>query len=137
MKIAVLITCFIIHGMVSRGQQLEGEWKGYFLPGNIEILKTEIFINFYKINDTTFEGYTKTVLKNDTAICILTGGFLKKNMLFLEETRMIKGFSGFNVINCMQIYKLYYREKKKSITLHGDWITSDKNCAGGGRGTIT
>lgn len=129
------IALFVVMFMFSAdcvSQPLEGEWKGYFTIGGIEFTKTEIFINFHKINDTTFEAYTKTVMKNDTAICILTGGFLKKNILYLEETRTLKDFAGAKGPPCLQMFKLYYRQKKGNLILDGNWVSRNEKCGGGG-----
>lgn len=132
-RTAVLIA-LVLFSFSCFSQLLEGEWKGYFTMGGVEFTKTEILISFYKIDDTSFEGFAKTIIKNDTAISILTGGFLKKNILYIEESRIIKDFPWGKGSPCLQMFKLYYRQKKQKIMLDGNWVSRRENC---GSGTIT
>ena len=98
--------------------------------------QTEFVIQFNKINDTTFEGTSRTIViydkkYSDTAICILRGGFLEKNILYLEETRAIKRFTDEYDDSCLQFMKLYYTKKKNHLKLNGKWYTKNLNCGSG------
>ncbi len=118
-----------MHGLGSSGQQLQGGWSGYYLEGNVSFLKIEFYITINKISDTAIEGYSTTIIKNDTSVCILKGGFLKKKKIYLEETSIIKNFD--KIKNpCLQRFELFYRENKKDITLNGGYTT--KTCGMGG-----
>lgn len=134
MKIGVCIICFIMIGSGSNGQQLEGGWSGYFLAGNISFLKTELYVTINKITDTTIEGYSTTIIKNDTSVCNLKGGFLRKKKIYLEETGVIKNFDKIKNA-CLQRFVLFYRENNKGITLHGDYTTN--TCGMGGTVFLT
>jgi hypothetical protein len=136
MKTIVLLICFLFYFGEIFSQDLEGEWKGYFTentytnPGP----KTTISIYFRKINDTVFQAFSKTVLKEnkavDSSVCVMRGGFLKKNVLYLEETKAIQSFAA-DIELCLQIMKLYYNKRKKQLQLSGDWYTDKENCGHG------
>ena len=135
MKIAILLFASFLSTTIGLSQSLEGEWKGSFTDntrGNT--YETEIIFYFSKVNDTSFEGISRTVVKynkkeSDTAVCVLRGGFYEKNILYLEETRSIKDFA--NTEGCLQSMKLYYRKKKNYLELKGDWNTNDVTCGSG------
>lgn len=133
-KTFFFLIVFLI-SFVGFSQSLEGEWSGYFTHNeDPDEDQVKIFIRFMKINDTTFEAVSKTISKypkkeNDTAICILRGGFYEENILLLEETKVIKEFTYSN--GCLQLMKLYYRKRKKYIELTGDWYTENVNCGSG------
>lgn len=131
MKIAVCIIWFCMFGLGSNGQQLEGEWGGYYLAGNISFLKTELFVTINKITDTQIEGTCTTIVKNDTSVCSVQGRFLSKKKLFLEETGFTRHYADTlrTKNSCFQQFTLFYRENKKGITLHGDFTT--KTCGDG------
>lgn len=116
-------------------QRLEGEWKGLFWD-NVGH-KTTIQFSFKKINDSTFEAYSMTFVKNgkkrDTSICILQGGFSNDNNLYLSETQAIKPFSEHDEEFCLQMMKLEYYERKRNMLLTGNWYTENNKC---GNGTI-
>jgi hypothetical protein len=134
MKKTVLFHVLFLISIIGSSQSLEGEWKGFFTDSKDRLEnQTEIFISFKKINDTTFEGISMTIIKyykeTDTTICILQGGFYEENILLLEETRVLKDFT--NPSGCLQLMKLYYRVKRKYIELEGDWYTEDDKCGHG------
>ena len=135
MKKTVLFHILFLISIIGSSQSLEGEWKGFFTDSEDRLEnQTEIFIRFKKINDTTFEGVSKTIIKysnkeSDTAIYVLRGVFYEENILLLEETRALKDFT--NSTGCLQLMKLYYRKKKKYIELDGDWYTDGDNCGNG------
>jgi hypothetical protein len=126
---AVIIIYLILQCLGSEGQQLEGEWRGYYLVDNVSFRKTEIFITIDKINNITIEGYSTTIIKNDTSISILKGGFLRKKKIYLEETGFTRNFSDKIENVCLQKFELFYRENKKGITLNGNFTT--KTCGSG------
>lgn len=135
MKKTALLFVLLLISVVSFSQSLEGEWKGYFTYNEAQDEdQIQIVIQFKKINDTTFEGVSKTIVKyskkeSDTALCILKGGFHESNILLLEETRPLKDFK--NSDGCLQLMKLYYTRKKKYIELKGDWFTENAKCGSG------
>ncbi len=135
MKKTTFFFCVFLIPFIGFSQSLEGEWKGYFTYNEDRPEdKIQIFIQFTKIDDTTFEGVSKTIYKfskkkGDTAICVLRGGFYEENILLLEETRTLRDFS--NSGGCLQLMKLYYTEKQKYIELKGDWYTEDVKCGSG------
>lgn len=135
MKKTVLFHVLFLISIIGSSQSLEGEWKGFFTDSEDRLEnQTEIFIRFKKINDTTFEGISTTIIKyskkeTDTTICILRGGFYEENILLLEETRVLNDFT--NSSGCLQLMKLYYRVKRKYIELEGDWYTEDDKCGHG------
>ena len=140
MKVSILFFILFFSSQACFAQSLEGEWKGYFTQKQVtsrdDLSEMEIIIQFHKINDTTFEGISKSIIKInkkefDTAICILSGGFYEMNILYLEETRAIKKFAGENSDGCLQLMKLYYRKKKNHLELNGDWYGNEDNCGSG------
>jgi len=130
--------CFLVLFLIpvmGFSQSLEGDWKGYYTTNNVQNqYQTDFSIRFTKINDTTFEGTSRTIIKyskkeSDTAICILRGGFHEKNILFLEETRALKDFA--NTDGCLQLMKLYYNKRKNNTELTGNWYAEDRACGTG------
>ena len=138
MRILALFICFLFCVGEIFSQDLEGEWEGTFTDDRnyIGSYQTKIIFLFIKKTDSTFEAFSKTFIKDDekidSAICVLRGGFLEKNILYLEEIRSIKSFSTNDTNTCLQLMKLYYTEKKKQLILHGKWYTEKNNCGFGG-----
>ena len=137
MKSIFIPVSFLVCWCKIFSQDLKGEWKGSFTD-NLGGYKTTIIFTFSKINDSTFEAFSKTFIKSnkitDSSICIMRGGFLKKNILYLEETRTIKPFSSNDTGQCMQFMKLFYYKRQKQLALKGDWFTEQNKC---GYGSIT
>jgi hypothetical protein len=134
MKIILLVSIFLFLNEVVLSQDLQGEWKGYFTDVSAAG-ETAISFIFVKKNDAVFTATSKTFLKKythtDTAVCILGGGFLKKDILYLEELKTLKPFSGAGVGSCLQLMKLRYYKTKKELVLHGTWFTETENCGSG------
>ncbi|WP_462255161.1 hypothetical protein [Ferruginibacter sp.] len=134
MKIILLLGVFLFLNEIVFGQDLQGEWKGYFTELSTAG-ETAISFTFIKKNDSVFTATSKTFLKpftyRDTAVSILSGGFLKKNILYLEESKNLKPFSGAGVVTCLQLMKLRYYKTKKELVLHGTWFTETENCGSG------
>ncbi len=135
MKVKLFALVLLMMNSTAFSQSLEGEWNGYFTSnpyGN----KTKIILFFSKINDSTFKGISTTIVisnnQPDTAICVLEGGFLKKNILYLEEKRSLKDFNESDPGPCFQLMKLYYFKRKKKYELHGEWFSEGKDCDGNG-----
>ncbi|GAB2809247.1 hypothetical protein [Ferruginibacter profundus] len=136
-RILVLFVFLLFAGKIF-SQDLVGEWKGsftneryaYYGGGN-----TIIKLYFSKINDSTFKAfsvtYTDDKKNKDSAICILTGGFSEKNILYLEETQAVKPYSGEDSVTCFQLMKLSYYKRKKQLVLKGDWGSKINDCGYG------
>ncbi len=134
MKITLLLGVFLFFYKIVLCQDLQGEWKGYFTDLSTAG-ETAISFTFIKKNDSVFTATSKTFLKTfthtDTAVCIMGGGFLQKNILYLEESKSLKPFSGAGVGTCLQLMKLRYYKTKKALVLHGTWFTETENCGSG------
>jgi hypothetical protein len=134
-RVIILVLTVFICKFSCIAQLLEGEWKGSFTDSRFNTGPIEIIFNFIRINDSTFQAFSKTLLSDgkikDSAICILTGGFIKKNILYLEESKAIKGFSGEITSTCMQLMKFYYYKRKKQLLLQGEWYTEENSCGYG------
>lgn len=133
----IRVTCLFIGVLLCSGklfsQDLEGEWKGVFWD-NVGH-KTTIQFSFKKLNDSAFEAYSKTFVKNgrkkDTSVCLLQGGFSKDNNLYLTEVRAIKPFSQHDEEFCLQMMKLEYYKRKRNMLLTGNWYTENNKCGNG------
>ena len=134
MKIILLLGVFLFFYEIVLSQNLQGEWKGYFTESSTGG-ETAISFTFVKKNDSVFTATSTTFLKtfthNDTAVCVLGGGFAKKNILYLAEEKSLKPFSGTDVGTCLQLMKLRYYKTKKELVLHGTWFTETENCGSG------
>jgi hypothetical protein len=117
MKIILLSGVFLFFNEIVFGQNLQGEWKGYFTELSTAG-QTVISFIFVKKNDSVFTAISTTFLKifthRDTEVSILSGGFLKKNILYLEESKNLKPFSGAGVVRYLQLMKLCYYKTKKN-----------------------
>ncbi|MFM2326832.1 MAG: hypothetical protein RIR31_1034 [Bacteroidota bacterium] len=143
MRVFVLLLCLLFCSSKLFTQELEGEWKGFFIdetPGFRIAGKTEINLVFTKVSDTIFQAFSKTmVLKGkdkDSAVYILQGFFSKHDVLYLEETKVLKTFTNDSTTACKQMMKLYYYRKKKLLELSGNWYTENNEC-GYGRISLT
>jgi hypothetical protein len=142
MRIIAVLFFFLFWSGKLFSQDLAGEWKGSFRDDRDFAFtgeSTTVKFYFSKINDTTFQAYSVTYIKNkkakDSAICILKGGFLEKNILYLEETRAIKPFPGeTSDSTCLQLMKLNFYKQKKQLLLTGEWGAKLDGC---GYGTIS
>jgi hypothetical protein len=138
MRIVVVFVCLLFCFGKTFSQDLEGEWKGSFTDDSHKFYILEDYkINFHftELSDSVFRAYSKTIWTvnkiKDSSICILEGGFLKKNILYLKETRLIKGFSSANSATCFQIMELYYHKRKNKLILSGKWYTEGSECGYG------
>lgn len=139
MRIIAVLFFFLIWSGTLFSQDLTGEWKGTFRDDRSFAFtgeSTTIKFYFSKINDTTYQAFSVTFIKNkkakDSAICILKGGFWEKNILYLEETRAIKPFPGENGDSTyLQLMKLNFYKQKKQLLLTGEWGTKLDGCGYG------
>jgi len=132
--IYVLLVFLLLAGEIF-SQDLAGEWKGSFIDDSRKYSTEDRYkINFYftKISDSVFQAFSKTFnVSHDSAICILEGGFLEKNILYLKETKAIQPYSADGTTTCFQIMKLYYYKRKNKLMLRGEWNTEGKDCGYG------
>lgn len=132
MKIAVILFPVILFSAIVSGQNLEGRWSGSFSGISVFSSEYQIFLDFYKINDTTFQALNTTVSGyTDTSITLLTGNFYEKTKLYLAEIKVIKDYPGGNSEDCLMTFELFYVEKKKRTTLNGRWTTKNGACGSG------
>jgi len=138
MRVTVLVLCFLFCFEKTFSQDLEGEWVGSFKDDSQQFYVDENYkVSFYftKISDSSFEAYSKTIWTYnktpDSSICILEGGFLEKNILYLKETRAIQPYSVEGTTTCFQLMKLYYYKRKNKLVLRGEWYTEGKDCGYG------
>jgi len=96
---------------------------------------TTIKLYFTKINDSTFQAfsvtYTEDKKNKDSAICVLSGGFSEKNILYLQETKALRSYSGEDSSTCFQLMKLSFYKRKKQLVLTGDWGSKINDCGYG------
>ncbi len=137
--------------IIITAQSLEGEWKGTFTQNlTYSNIMYEIIINLKKINDNSYEGFSKTIKtgsknKFDTSICIVKGDFTRNSGFYLKEIKMIKGYetTSGDPDNCLMDMdlslhlSLLYRKKKKLMELSGYWTTRNQNGCGSGPINIT
>jgi hypothetical protein len=132
MKITVLLFFLILFSADVSAQNMEGRWKGTFSGFDAFSGEYQIFLDFYKINDTTFQALTTTVSGyTDTCVTLAKGYFYQKSKLHLSEIKIIKDFRRRNSEDCLMEFELSYIEKKKKITLNGNWTTKNGICGSG------
>ena len=132
MKITVLLFSVLLFSTVVSGQNLEGRWNGTFSGFNVFSGDHKIFLDFYKIDDTSFQVLNTTIsFYGDTCVTLLQGNFYEKTKLHLKEIKIIKDFPGKSSEDCLMTFELFYVEKKKRITLNGDWTTKNGTCGSG------
>ena len=132
MKITILLFSVLLFSTVVSGQNLEGRWNGTFSGYSVFSGEHKIFLDFYKINDTTFQVLNTTISPlGDTCITLLKGNFYEKNKLHLEEIKVIKDYPGKSSEYCLMTFALSYIERKKRITLDGRWDTKYIECGSG------
>jgi hypothetical protein len=136
-QISFLIVLFLIGALKVFSQDLEGDWKGNFIDESFQYDQKKYSINFsfYRLNDSTFEARSKTFMEfgnhTDSTVCFLRGGFSHKNILYLEETKVIQSLSDKSTELCLQFMKLYYSKRKTHLILKGDWYTEENKCGYG------
>jgi len=138
MRIILVLFFFLIWSGKLFSQDLAGEWRGTFTDDRDFFytgISTEIRLYFSKVNDSTYQAFSVSYLKDkkikDSAICILIGVFLEKDILFLEETRAIKYFHGEDSNTCLQSMKLNFYKRKKKLFLTGNWYSKIDDCGYG------
>jgi hypothetical protein len=132
MKTTVLLFSVLLFSTIVYGQNLEGHWNGTFSGFNYLSGEHKLFLDFYKIDDTTFQVLNTTVdVYGDTAISLMKGNFYEKNKLHLVEIKIIKDYPGTNTKDCMRTFELFYIERKKRITLDGKWYANYIDCGSG------
>ncbi|MGC4103868.1 hypothetical protein [Ferruginibacter sp.] len=139
-KKLVLVICLFIACEKVFCQELEGEWKGSFTKSEVGSAfvmggQTEISLLFFKLSDTLFQAFSKTVVKHgkdiDSSICILTGSFTASNVLTLKEIKSVRKFAGDTGDDCFQTMELTYNKGKRSLSLEGFWDTDEDRCGHG------
>jgi hypothetical protein len=139
MKFCCLLTGLFILCKTGTTQNIQGVWVGSFTTvSNSYSETTKLKLVFEKLSDSTFKAFSITYFENtkkaDSVLCILQGGFVKKDLLYLREIQELKNSSNFRGENiCMQLMKLFFTEKKKESMLKGTWYTEKNKC---GSGTI-
>jgi len=141
MKGLLIAVAFFMIALKAFSQDMEGEWIGSFIDftsgSATRYSKTKISFFFIKINDSTFQSFSKTFIKEkdtiDSSVCVMRGGFSKRNILYLEEINPIQRFSGDTDTStaCLQFMKLYYYSKKNQLKLSGNWYTDENKCGYG------
>ncbi|MBP6022891.1 hypothetical protein [Ferruginibacter sp.] len=136
-RISFLIVSFLVCALKVFSQDLEGKWVGSFTDKSLNYGQTKhtINFNFYRLSDSSFEAWSKTFMEfdnhTDSTVCFLRGGFSHKNILYLEETKVIQPLSDKSTELCLQFMKLYYLKRKKQLILIGDWYTEENKCGYG------
>lgn len=131
-------------------QSLEGEWKGEYLTiRKASVTSKEInhpisiSIKFIRTDDSSYNVFSYTKLKNDsgseiTAVCKLKYKMLPKNSIYLEETEVILPSNNFS--GCLQKMNLKMKTLKQKTILEGSWECSTSLTSVGrdsGRITLT
>ncbi len=132
MKITILLFPILLFSTFVSGQNLEGRWNGTFSGFNAFSGDRKLFLDFYKIDDTTFQVLNTSVgFYGDTSITLMKGNFYEKTKLHLVEIKVIKDYPGKDSENCLITFELVYVERKKRITLDGRWNAKYNDCGSG------
>jgi hypothetical protein len=121
-RLIFIIVGIVLSGSAAKGQTLEGTWVGYIETGFIGSRDTYGLVFTRGREDTVYNVvgvcYQAQDSKIDTTVSKLKGWMVKKRLLHLEESSVVKATFD-TTTNCYLVMELEFTHTKRADILSG------------------